>query len=743
MAETKKKKTSSTALPIGYVLRSEKASYRIEKFLNQGGYGITYKVSTHIKHGNITLPAYFAVKEFFQKGTCWRAEDGVTMAYNETMAEDVEESLHDFISEGTRIARICKGNKNIVDVNEVFKANGTAYYVMEYINGGSLKDLVRKEGTIGEEQALSYILPIAGALSYIHEEKLLHLDIKPENIMIRKGEDGQADEPVLIDFGVTIHFNDDGTLTSKHAMYTTKGYSPQEQYGGITGFSPEADIYALSATLFYLLTGHDPIPAFEMRPDYIKQNLPKSISGRTFGAIMNGMKVRADERTHSIEDFINSFSDGSLNPIQKPIVISPITDEDEEQIPFWENCIRAFKKRSILASIILLLSFCVSALLLLFINLKFLTFYDFSITDVFITVCFSAPFFLMVAMLGGKKWGFWGAVLLYFITLIGYTLSVDNIPGGLVVGLTIYIVLLWSSLFQKSYWEVMDNSIADKSSLIIIGSFVVLSLGMVGYNVYSEKSLQEENATSMQSAYTHSIEEFETQMNSFKQAKTIEEKVDDMFIAKRELNDIIDQESWFHDIQPSFYNKSEGLKASMVPATEVAKDYLKGVDFNHIKDYQSTISALYLLKDSDDSLQAIYESVIAESAYLRITDISFCNYGDSIIDDYGSQLFANRMRWLGVWITYYELAHTSDSFDVELQIKIIGPKNELHQNNNSPEGYTLSETLNVGGNNHDDWFSYFLHGWGNASESGFERGTWKYEIWHKGKKIYSTKILMK
>lgn len=291
------------ALPAGIVLTGGKNNYRIEEVLGQGGYGITYRVSASLMHGNIPVTVHFALKEFFAKGICERSADNVTLAYSKASEVDVRESLQDFIAEGKRLADICRGCKNIVNVNEVFEANNTAYYVMEYIRGGSLRQLVKRQGALSEDAALSYMIPIIRAVGYIHKERLLHLDIKPENIMIRTGEYDSPDEPVLIDFGVTLHFTTDGRLTSKHGTYASPGYSPMEQYEGITRFSPETDVYALAATLYYLLVGHDPASAFDIRPGFIENSLPEKVGVQVRHAIAEAMAPFAYERTQSARQF--------------------------------------------------------------------------------------------------------------------------------------------------------------------------------------------------------------------------------------------------------------------------------------------------------------------------------------------------------------------------------------------------------------------------------------------------------
>lgn len=298
------------ALSKGKILKGGKYAYCIDTVLGQGGYGFTYKVSFKTKIGNIPVTLYFAVKELFVKGHCYRGADGLSMEYSEASAPEVKESLRDFITEGNRLAQFCKHDTHIVNVNEVFEANNTAYYVMEYLAEGDLrKKVLDNRGGLPEAQALSYILPVSEAVSYLHGEHMLHMDIKPENIVIRKGTDGNHDEPVLIDFGVSLHFNKKGELTSKHdSVGVSLGYTPPEQHEGIFHFAPEVDVYSLGATLYYLLTGKSPQSPSDMEPDYIRRTLPQSVSNQVREAIVHALRYNKSERTKTVADFIHELT---------------------------------------------------------------------------------------------------------------------------------------------------------------------------------------------------------------------------------------------------------------------------------------------------------------------------------------------------------------------------------------------------------------------------------------------------
>lgn len=300
-------KTFEQALPVGYKLTGGDRDYEIEKVLGQGGFGITYRVKAHVRVGAITVTTHFAVKEYFPS-VCWRDASTLAMLYPPTQQLDVQEGLGDFLGEGQRLQSICKLNPHIVNVNEVFEANGTAYFVMEYLSGGDITGMVARQGALSEAAMLSIITPVAEALQCLHENMMLHLDIKPENIVMRQSDDGRPDVPVLIDFGVSVHFRKDGKPTTKKpSKGVTPGYSPAEQFAGVSRFDPRLDIYALSATCYYMLTGRSPKSAFEVDTAELRRDLSGRASDRTIDAIVQGMSREASGRPATIAQFLKGF----------------------------------------------------------------------------------------------------------------------------------------------------------------------------------------------------------------------------------------------------------------------------------------------------------------------------------------------------------------------------------------------------------------------------------------------------
>lgn len=292
------------ALQTGTLLRSGDRFYEIKKVLGQGGFGITYLATSTVYVGNIPMEAQFAIKEHYISSMNERQGTSVAISNANNTAE-IKESIDSFIVEAQRLNKLSLNHPGLVRVNESFRANGTAYYVMEYIKGQSLREFVKHSsgGRLSEEEALKLFRPIAETIGYLHENKVTHLDIKPDNILIR--ENGQ---PVIIDFGLSKHYSSKGTPTSTiKAAGCSAGYSPMEQYVGITTFTPEADIYALAATLLHMLTGKDPMISTEITPDIIRKSLPNDVSEQTKEAIAKGMEKLQENRTHSVSILSNSL----------------------------------------------------------------------------------------------------------------------------------------------------------------------------------------------------------------------------------------------------------------------------------------------------------------------------------------------------------------------------------------------------------------------------------------------------
>lgn len=300
-------KKSTYSLPVGSTLMQGK--YRIVAVLGQGGFGITYK-GEHTMLGTTV-----AIKEFFMKGACERDENSTHVTTSQSNSELASRFRTKFLKEAKTLAAL--KHPNIIRVFDVFEDNGTAYYVMDYIEGNNLSDIVEGKGRLSEPLALKYIRQVANALNYLHQKKLLHLDVKPANILLDKNT-GNA---ILIDFGVSKQYDQDGQQTSTTPPAISKGYSPVEQYAqgsNVKTFSPATDIYSLAATLYKLVTGNTPpesnllLNEDEQLPPY-----PSNVSETTRNAIAECLQTRK-KRPQSISEFLQLLDSEPISNIDTP-----------------------------------------------------------------------------------------------------------------------------------------------------------------------------------------------------------------------------------------------------------------------------------------------------------------------------------------------------------------------------------------------------------------------------------------
>ena len=197
--------------------------YIIERVLGQGGFGITYEGL------QVGLNRKVAIKEFFLREYCER--DGQTSHVTSgttTIREIVERFREKFIKEAQMIASFDRA-PHIVPIYDIFEENGTAYYVMRFIEGGSLSSLVKEHGALPVARAVSLISQIGQALSYLHSHQTMHLDVKPANILLDHDADGN-EQAVLIDFGISKHYTHQGQATTTSPIAHSKGFAPLEQY---------------------------------------------------------------------------------------------------------------------------------------------------------------------------------------------------------------------------------------------------------------------------------------------------------------------------------------------------------------------------------------------------------------------------------------------------------------------------------------------------------------------------------
>ena len=314
----------------------QNGKYRIERKLGQGSYGITYLATMKSRVGgslgNMEVSVSVAVKEFFVHDNDGREGSMVTYSKGSSLHEKYKKK---FRTESEKLSRL--SHPNIVKVLDSFESNNTYYYVMEYCGGGSLDSVIPKNKGLEEMDAIRYAIQIGEALRYMHGEKMLHLDLKPGNVVLR--EDGTA---VLIDFGLSKEYDDVGNPeTSTTIGQGTKGYAPIEQayYNKENKTFPVTiDVYALGATMYKMLTGKTPPDA----SDILNKGFPKAelkrngISDYIVDLVEKSMSPIVSDRLQSVDEFLDLLvkaeeSEATLKECSGDRELKEKTLSDEEE----------------------------------------------------------------------------------------------------------------------------------------------------------------------------------------------------------------------------------------------------------------------------------------------------------------------------------------------------------------------------------------------------------------------------
>jgi len=293
--------SNESMLPVGSILRSV---YRIDRYLSSGGFGNTY-VAT-----NIEFNERYAIKEFFMRGVTQRDDNQTTVSVSNTENRNAFiQQREKFKKEARRIRQL--KNEHIISVFDLFEENGTAYYVMDYVDGENLSDRLKRTGHPMTESEVRRILPqILDALKAVHDADLWHLDLKPANIMMDKDSNIK-----LIDFGASKQLNaQKGGATTSTAISYTNGYAPREQMEqNYDKFGPWTDLYALGATLYNLLTNRRPPLPTDIDDDISNDKheslpMPASVSDGMKKIVLWLMQTNRNRRPQTVSDLIDKLT---------------------------------------------------------------------------------------------------------------------------------------------------------------------------------------------------------------------------------------------------------------------------------------------------------------------------------------------------------------------------------------------------------------------------------------------------
>ena len=301
--------------------------YIVGMELGSGGFGVTYL------GWDSTLEIKVAIKEYLPSEFSTRVPGQTAISVmSGSKSEQFTAGMDKFVDEAKRLSKFQK-EPGIVKVYDCITENGTAYIIMEYLEGETLRDKLKREKRIGEKEALKLMMPVLKSLVVVHEAGIIHRDISPDNIFITK--DGRVK---LIDFGAARY---NIAARSKSLTVIIKpGYSPEEQYREDSEMGPHNDVYSSAAIFYKMITGETPPDALERqvklentRRDILVEphKVVKDISLVTENAILNALNIHAEDRTPTIKQFIADLT--AEEPVKR--VYGKVKAIDFYRMPFW------------------------------------------------------------------------------------------------------------------------------------------------------------------------------------------------------------------------------------------------------------------------------------------------------------------------------------------------------------------------------------------------------------------------
>ena len=289
--DPQKGREAEYVLPLGTILAGK---YLVGRVLGQGGFGITYIGL------DIALERKVAIKEYYPSGQANRTPgtSAVIWTGSEQARTELRDGMEMVLKEARKMVKV-EEVPGVVKVRELFRENNTAYIVMDYVEGETLKDRLRKAGPMPWSQARKIFLPVIRTMESVHRAGIIHRDLSPDNLMLTPG--GAVK---VLDLGAA---KDITVNTGTSSMPVAKsGFSPLEQYGQQGGSGPYTDVYAMAATLYYTLTGKAPLSALDrINKDQLNWDYPglKAAPENVRQALRKALALRPEQRTRSMADF--------------------------------------------------------------------------------------------------------------------------------------------------------------------------------------------------------------------------------------------------------------------------------------------------------------------------------------------------------------------------------------------------------------------------------------------------------
>ena len=309
------------ALPPGTQLHAGK--YLVGKVLGQGGFGITYVGLDQ------SLELKVAVKEYFPTSMASRTGGTSALSWH-TSVMDRDSGREGFVREARKMAKIHQ-IPNVVEVRDVFYENDTAYIVMDFVEGETLKDRLIRTGPMESKQCIQTLRPVMESLAMAHDRGLIHRDVSPDNIML-----DPAGTVWLLDMGAAKDIDvQAGDRTQSSQMVVKHGFSPPEQSASAGKIGAWTDVYAMCATIYYCVTG-------KLTPDAVDRlmgarlNMPAFIPQNLAAALERGLALRPDERIQSMEELIEAL-DGVIRKQKTKKTEETKEKKERKQIPLTER----------------------------------------------------------------------------------------------------------------------------------------------------------------------------------------------------------------------------------------------------------------------------------------------------------------------------------------------------------------------------------------------------------------------